>query len=263
MKLLQEHDSISFVNWPSSGSGASDRERLIRTIAELEAEAKQLREEVVRISTFERERIGHELHDDFTQNLAGIACLSRQLQGRLRKKDPALARLAADITLELTDTLERVRLVSHELVPYELEHLELVDCLRKFIRKTRARTGRKIAGRLDPSLQFKEVTVRLHLYRITQEAIRNAILHGKAKNITVELKKTATDKVRLAISDNGVGLQRDLPSSDGLGIRLMQYRCHQIGASLALDNSSDGGAVIEVLLPIRSQHNQYNKEQEL
>lgn len=217
------------------------------------AEIQQLRKDVLSISSFERERIGHELHDDFTQNLAGIACLSKQLHGRLREKNPALARLAEEMTEEVYEVLERVRAVSHEFAPSHLEEWDLAPCLQKLVETMGERTGVRFENRIDRAIQIDDVTVRLHLYRITQEALGNAIRHGRATTITVELIRETDFSIRLSIEDNGLGFHRDAPTSDGLGIRLMQYRCRQIGATLTLRNTDNGGAAITCVLPVRDE----------
>lgn len=226
-------------------------------------EIRQLREDVLKVSTFERERLGHELHDDFAQNLAGIACLSKQLQSRMLASHPHLAELAGEITMELGQVLERIRTVAHELVPYQLHETDLVPHLEKLIKQTGRRTGVACRGELDRSIQIDDVTVRLHVYRISQEAVRNAIHHGKATEITVRLSRDGSSHVRLTIRDNGRGFYRDLPASDGLGVRLMQYRCCQVGGTLSLDNGNDGGAIVECVFPLQQDLFQEPQPKEL
>lgn len=218
-------------------------------MAEPLVEWRQLQEDILRISSFERQRIGHELHDDLCQKLAGIACLSKQLQRRLAKYDLKLSACAEEITNELSEALDRIRSVSHEFAPLHLEESDLAPSLRTLVEQTRDRTGIAIESVIDDSIRIEPVSIRLHLYRLSQEAMRNAIQHGQATEIRVELQRQAPGKIRLAIIDNGLGFQPEKSFSEGLGIRLMRYRCSEIGAALSLRSQQDGGTVVECVLP--------------
>ena len=82
--------------------------------------------------------------------------------------------------------------------------------------------------------------VGVHLYRIAQEAVNNAIKHGKASRIDIGL--TVNEKrIVLAISDNGIGLPKKPAKIKGLGLRIMQYRAGVIGGSLVAQRQPNGG----------------------
>jgi signal transduction histidine kinase len=82
--------------------------------------------------------------------------------------------------------------------------------------------------------------VATHLYRIAQEAVSNAIRHGKATRIEIALTKTP-ERISVAISDNGIGMPPDATTSKGMGLRIMQYRAGMIGGTLAVQPDLDGG----------------------
>ncbi len=206
---------------------------------------QELTEEVVRISNFERERLGQDLHDDFCQNLAGIACLSRMLEKRLSKDSPGNAEHAAEITNQINEALGRVRSLSHSLSPLQLEDGDLLSCLEKLVRECEKRSGITCKATLDDSIRVESSETRLHLYRLCQEAIQNAVRHGNATRVNVKLAREEGKRCRLVIKDNGRGFPDRPVSSDGLGIRLMKHRCRQFGASLNLRNADRGGAVVE------------------
>jgi signal transduction histidine kinase len=90
----------------------------------------------------------------------------------------------------------------------------------------------------------------LHLYRIAQEAIHNAIRHGQATHILLALRKNGSG-LEFAISDNGLGLMASPNGSPkGMGLQTMQFRAQQIGGEMKIESSPGTGTTILCLLPI-------------
>jgi signal transduction histidine kinase len=88
-----------------------------------------------------------------------------------------------------------------------------------------------------------------HLYRIAQEAVRNAVRHGGATRIWVSLAKEGA-RIRLAIVDNGGGLPPPALRGKGMGLRIMGHRAEMIGAEFSADALKGGGTRIQCSLPI-------------
>ena len=82
-----------------------------------------------------------------------------------------------------------------------------------------------------------------HLFRIAQEAVSNAIKHGKAKQVLIRLS-AAGPKIVLMVKDNGLGLPKDLTQTKGMGLRIMHYRASLIGGTLAVQRDLDGGTSV-------------------
>jgi two-component system, NarL family, sensor histidine kinase UhpB len=101
--------------------------------------------------------------------------------------------------------------------------------------------------------RFDDRTVRLpdldegsatHLYRIAQEATTNAARYARAKSISIELRSTPR-KVYLSITDDGIGLSRGLAQGKpGLGLKIMEYRAHMLGGSVAFEEPGTGTRVV-------------------
>jgi len=89
--------------------------------------------------------------------------------------------------------------------------------------------------------------VSLHLYYIAQEAVSNAIRHGQATRVTVDLTRSG-DRLLLAIQDNGRGFPAPARSAIGMGIRIMRYRARMIGATLELRSQPAAGTKITCAL---------------
>jgi signal transduction histidine kinase len=82
-----------------------------------------------------------------------------------------------------------------------------------------------------------------HLYRIAQEAIGNAVKHGRAKTIVIILKRVDGELI-LTVKDDGAGFSQDGRSMGGMGLRIMEYRADMIGAMLRIDSVKGGGTTV-------------------
>ena len=89
----------------------------------------------------------------------------------------------------------------------------------------------------------------VHLYRIAQEAVGNAIKHGEAKNVVVQLENLQSGKL-LRVVDDGIGLPPTHVNGKGMGLRIMSYRSELIGGKLDVRARSANGTVVTCLLPV-------------
>jgi signal transduction histidine kinase len=90
---------------------------------------------------------------------------------------------------------------------------------------------------------IEDNTTATHLYRIAQEAVTNAIKHGKPDCIVVGLSRTQ-QRIILEVKDNGRGLPARPPKKPGMGLRIMRYRAGTIGGSLAIQKRKGGGTTV-------------------
>ena len=82
-----------------------------------------------------------------------------------------------------------------------------------------------------------------HLYRIAQEAVNNAMKHAKPTSIRIYLEDGA-DRTILGVRDNGVGIKPRSTRSQGMGLRVMQFRADAIGGALAVQRHPQGGTEV-------------------
>jgi PAS domain S-box-containing protein len=101
------------------------------------------------------------------------------------------------------------------------------------------------SGHQSPGLYKK---VALHLYRIAQEAISNAVRHGGAQDVVILLRRHE-GRVSMLIRDDGSGISQPLPLTSGMGLRSMRYRAESIGATLEIRPGASGGTEILCTLP--------------
>jgi signal transduction histidine kinase len=86
-------------------------------------------------------------------------------------------------------------------------------------------------------------SVAIHLYRIAQEAVGNAVKHAKARRIEIRLA-VGGNTLALAVSDDGIGIRGTPARKKGMGLRIMGYRAGVIGGSLAVQRAAAGGTTV-------------------
>jgi len=239
-------------------------EQLRRHEAELEAsreELQRLARKLLRAQEEERRRLARELHDDVTQRLAGLAMLVGGL-GRAVERDRAQA-LAASLEKlgeELEVLASDTQALSRDLHPSLLENLGLEDALRSECATFAERTGLRIPfeGHGVPARLAPEAS--LGLYRIAQEALRNALEHAQSAEVRVRLAAEAGE-LALEIEDSGVGFAPAAKGAGaGLGLASMSERARLIGARLEVDSAPGRGTRVTVRLPLAIAQRRPNDE---
>jgi signal transduction histidine kinase len=207
------------------------------------SELRSLEKEVLEISEREQMRIGHDLHDGVGQELTGVALLTQNLRQRLAQQGLAEESQAARIALLINRALEQTRKLARGFSPVELGPQGLETALRDLAMKvqTAMQRGCSVACR-DPVEVVDDATA-LHLFRIAQEAVNNAVRHSTGRQIRIELD-TIEGTTNLAIHDDGAGLPPPKSRGKGMGISVMQYRARMIGGSLEIKSLSTGTSVI-------------------
>src|SRR4051794_36859429 len=182
-----------------------------------EAEARYMEQKMLDISDAERRRIGQDLHDGLGQTLTGVAFLSKALQQRLANKQLAEASDATKIASLVSESIGQTRALAKGLAPVGLEDGGLVSALTQLANSTAGVFNIRCVCRCDPHIEFNDLPIASHLYRIAQESVHNAIRHGKATDVQVKLD--ADDgTLRLSIDDNGIGIT-PRPDHGGMGLQ--------------------------------------------
>jgi signal transduction histidine kinase len=193
------------------------RERLERAVAE--------------VTERERLHIGRELHDTVCQHLTATSLSLQVLSGKLTEESLPQARDADQAAQLVEDAIDLTRKLAKGLFPLELEGEGFDGALLELCRST--------ADRYRINCEFKNhaqkpsiaSTTAMHLYRMVQEAITNAIKHGHVSHVVVDLS-TENGTLKLSVCDDGIGLPDQLPAKRGLGFRIMASRAGMIGGTL-------------------------------
>ena len=211
---------------------------------------RRMEKEILEISEREQRRIGQDLHDGLCQQLTGIAFLVQALQQKLAGNSEAEAMHASQIALLLKEAVNQARNLSHGLYPVDPQPDGLMIALRQLATNVTTLFNITCTFRCREPAMVEDNSIATHLYRIAQEAVQNAIRHGKASRIVIELAG-AVNAVRLSVTDNGVGFPDGGQVKTGMGLRTMAHRAHVIGGSINIKRQSRGGS--RVVCELRSR----------
>jgi PAS domain S-box-containing protein len=206
-------------------------------------ERRRLEREILEIITREQRRIGHDLHDGVCQQLAAINYLVDILGDHLQEKSAPEAAETERIANLINETNALARRVARGLFPVRLEQHGLALALEELAASTsdRYRITCRFVCETAPGKVDSEV--ELHLYYIVQEALSNAVNHGKASKVIVTLAADES-RLKLTVQDDGTGFQLSGKTRSGMGIRIMRYRAKVIGATLDVQSQVDHGTQI-------------------
>jgi signal transduction histidine kinase len=205
---------------------------------------RRLEKEIIEISSREQQRIGQDLHDGLGQHLTGITFLTKALERKLAVKSLEEATEAAEIGRLVMQALSQTRNLARGLFPVELERNGLVSALEELASNVERLYRIRCQLRCDAKAQITNNLLATHIFRIAQEAINNSIKHGKAKRIEVAVCVNDA-KCCLTIRDDGTGINPEA-RSDGLGLKIMQYRARRIGGTFEVERGERGGTLVTV-----------------
>jgi two-component system, NarL family, sensor histidine kinase UhpB len=212
------------------------------TLGRLEDERRSSMSRVLNAQEAERRRIAQELHDQIGQNLTAVLLdaerLGEQLDGEAEQILDDMAALAREI-------LDELRRISYELRPAVLDDLGLASAIEALCSGTGRRAGIDVSHSVDVLVPVLDPDLELTIFRITQEAITNAVRHSGCTSVTVRLAAD-TGTVTLMVADDGCGPEGAQP---GGGIRGMRERAHAIGGRLDITGSPAGGTRVSLRVP--------------
>ena len=224
---------------------------LLDGLAADRARSRALAAEVIAATDRERAALARELHDSTAQRLAGllfqISVASRDCT------DPVLAARLADARDWAEEVTEEVRLLSHTVHPRVLDDLGLVPALNKLARDSAAANAIDIdvdvASTYDAQRELPK-GVPSALYRVAQEAVRNAVAHASPRSVRLIVETTATS-IRLEIRDDGCGfdlgdVERRRP---GLGLISMRERLALVDGRLEVQSTAGKGTTLAAIVP--------------
>jgi PAS domain S-box-containing protein len=219
-------------------------ERFFTGIVRDITERKRLEKEILEISDREQRRIGQDLHDDLCQRLAAIGLMSEVLEQKLEGKAEPEAAEAGRIAERVQGAIEQTRNLARGLSPLdEMQAADLGAALEELASRTKQNFSVDCQFRADEPVPAVDAAVSTHLYRIAQEAVSNAIRHGRANEIAIRLDAGDGELV-LSISDNGFGFAKTKNDGHGMGLRTMKYRAGMIGGTLEIGSANGSRTMV-------------------
>jgi PAS domain S-box-containing protein len=213
------------------------------------SERKRLEKTILEISETERRRIGQDLHDGLGQHLTGVAFMGKVLEDRLAESSAADAAEAAKIVKLVNESIKMTRELARGLLPMVSESHGLISALEHYAGEVRELFHVACRFECGNPVFVHDGVLADHLHRLAQEAVTNAIKHGRAKNIVIGLAVVKGGGV-LTIRDDGCGFDVVPKSESGLGLRIMNYRAKMISGSLSVQSSLNEGTVVRCSFPL-------------
>jgi len=223
------------------------RDRTLALTEEI-AERERLEREILDAGERERRRIGRDLHDSLGQLLTGTALAGQAVHERLASSGSAEATGVARMVSLVEEAIELTRSLSHGLDPVEVEGGGLAEALRKLVATTTTLATTRCEYRGAESIAIEDSAIATHLYRIAQEAITNAIKHGHAANIVVDLARQ-DHGLRLTVRDDGVGIPEPQRRNPGMGLRVMAHRAAVMGGRFEVRREGPRGTRVVCDMP--------------
>ena len=213
------------------------------------AERARLEREVIDICAREQRRIAYDLHDSVGQQLVGIALCAKLLEEQLRVERPSEADKAGMIVKLVNDAARQARLTARTL-----EGADGVGDLKTALQSLAISMSRNGSVKATVTAEGSSLPisppVAAQLYRIAQEAVHNAVEHGAAREVQINLAFNH-EVMMLTIRDNGKGFGSNA-NGNGMGLRIMRYRAQCIGGSCDVQSSSEG-TVVRCRVPLEPQ----------
>ena len=195
--------------------------------------------------------LSRDLHDDICQDIVGIAMsIDAVVQSSGRIQDPKNQYALSKLQRGTLNVAGRVRQVSHELHPASLQLVGLVSALKAHCLEVEARYQARITLHTTGDLSSIGANTALCLFRVAQEGMRNAIVHGASRNLELSLSRLGDD-VELAVGDDGCGF--DLESirrdSSGLGLVIIEERVRAAGGEALIFSKPGEGTTVLACVP--------------
>jgi PAS domain S-box-containing protein len=212
-------------------------------------EQRILEKEMLNISENERKRIGQELHDGLGQLLTGIAYITEVLKDKLSEKGYPEISYVEKISTLIDDAIEQTRSLAHGLYPMISEPSGIIAALENMSLRVERVFGITCQVKRRGRVRVVDSAVATNLFSIAKEAVNNAIKHGNARNILMELTSNKS-MITLTIHDDGLGCPEEKLTGNGMGLKIMRHRAEQIGAEFYGTPGEDGGFTITVTLRV-------------
>lgn len=234
------------------GRDVTELRRAMDALGAARERLQRLSRRLLEVQEDERRHLARELHDDIGQ---GLTAIKLNLESVARGRESASMEARVGEALEATrHTIERVRQLSINLRPLQLDDLGLVAALRSHLDRQAK------LGRLAPHFEIQEVPgklsaeVEIACFRVAQEAINNIVRHARAGNIWLRLF-VAGERLALSVRDDGAGFdvataQRRAAVGESLGVISMEERVALAGGTLQIHSAPGQGTVVVASFPV-------------
>ncbi len=229
---------LGFVLWSNRKLNQKNQELLRKN--------REIEEALFKGQNIERKRVASELHDNLNTKLAALRWHLEAMQ--TDDFEPLNQKIHARLLEMANDVYADVRLISHNMLPAELETHGLTAALQKLVEKLNVNAKTKFHLVTDGQQKRPPSQVEHQLYNIALELVNNVLKHAQASEVWISLSHT-DNQITLTVSDNGVGMSEEM-QSEGMGMRNLRNRVDVLSGNLQLESTAETGTKISVEIPV-------------
>jgi signal transduction histidine kinase len=214
-------------------------------------ERRRLENELLEIAENERRRIGFDLHDDLGQKLTGLSLMIKGLEQKLANERHPCLEEARRIQALMDDIIQFTHNLARQFSSLDVKGDDLSTVLKGLAANVKKMFGISCTFSLKGPLPDLPQHTMMQLYKVAQEAVSNAIKHGKAAQVAL-LLHGEINQLTLTVRNDGIPFSQPAGAKNRMGLRIMQYRASTIGASLDIRPQDKSGTVVTCALPTKT-----------
>lgn len=204
---------------------------------------REISETVIRVQEKERTRIGHELHDNVNQILSTVKLFMDMLKP-VKAEEKEIKQKCTDYIML---AIEEIRKLSRELTASQLQQIGLVSSIEALVADIHLSTEIRIRFTHDHEQELLSPGIKVTLFRIVQEQLKNIIKHSQASQVDI-LLHCRDGEAQLVVRDNGIGFTSG-QTHRGIGLSNIYERTRFYNGSVEIDSAPGKGCMLSVKIP--------------
>jgi PAS domain S-box-containing protein len=194
----------------------------------------------------QQQAIAQELHDNLGQTLTAVGFLGKTLSQKI--KGPDDSRILQRMNQGIGEAIDQIRDLAKGVSPVELHAEGLMSALAQLAVQIESVYGVPCSWECPRAVLVDNDQAALHLFRIAQEALTNAIKHGRPRRAKIALEEV-DGSIVLGVSDDGAGFQEAGQAAAGSGLSIMRYRANVLGGTLRVESAAGEGTRVTCRFP--------------
>jgi signal transduction histidine kinase len=220
--------------------------QLLRDVLE---ERKRLEAELLEIAENERRRIGFDLHDDLGQKLTGMLLIARALEQRLGREGHKEVEEVRRVCELIEQSVHHTHNLAHHFSSIDANGGDLAEVMNGLAATVEKMFGIPCECTMKGDIPEVTENTSAQFYKIAQEAVSNAIKHGKATCVWISITGNS-QRLVVTIRNDGIPFSPPLNPKARMGLRTMNYRANTIGATFEIKPNQKNGTVVTCVLPL-------------
>jgi signal transduction histidine kinase len=214
-------------------------------------ERRRLENELLEIAENERRSIGFDLHDDLGQKLTGVSLMLKGLEQQLRREQHKLINDVCGIRELIEQAIHHTHNLAHQFSSLDVKGDNLAGVLGELAANVEKMFRLPCSLTIQGEIPSLPGNTTMQLYKVAQEAVSNAIKHGKATQVSISCSR-ACDDLTLMIRNDGVPFSLPEEKKNRMGLRIMNYRASTIGAVFDIKPNQKNGTIVTCTLPVKN-----------